>query len=99
MVYSNTHPDVELWAMLGWHVGDVVRKMRQARDWNQNTLAKKAHVSKATVVRLEAGRDTNTSTMQSIAKAFGVPVSVLFDLIPQDKEVGASASARFRSAQ
>lgn len=79
--------------MLRWHVGDVIRKMRENRDWNQETLAEHAGLNKATVVRIEGGRETKTKTIQKIASALGVDVSVLFGLIPKEKLRDESSDA------
>ena len=90
MVYRCACGDVELCNM-EWHVGDVVRKMREGRDWTQDALADAAHVSKATVVRVEAGRETKSLSIRKIAKALGVSVATLYGLVPSGKDPDVDA--------
>lgn len=85
-VYRRNAGRLELWAMLGWHVGDVVRRLREDRDWKQAVLAEKAGVHLATVVRVESGEDTKSRTIDKIARAFGLNVSQLYGLVPSSQE-------------
>lgn len=73
-------------ASLIWNVKDVIRKLREDRDWKQNVLAKKAGVHLATVVRVEQGRETKTETIAKMAAAFDLSVAELYTLIPVTKE-------------
>ena len=55
-----------------------LRKLREARDMTQATLAKKAGVSRAYLSRLEMGRhDPPLSRLRKLAKALGVAVTEL----------------------
>lgn len=73
-------------AALVWNVNDVIRKLREDRDWKQQVLAKKAGLHLATVARVESGRETKTETIVKIAAAFGLSVGELYTLIPVTKE-------------
>lgn len=74
-------------AELIWTVGDVIRKLRDGREWKQEALAEKAHVSLATVVRVEKGEETKTKTIAQIATAFELSVTELYLLIPNMKQL------------
>jgi transcriptional regulator with XRE-family HTH domain len=57
-----------------------LRKIRVAKGLSQTELAKKAHVSRAYVFRLEAGgSDPTVGVLQRLAKALGVPVTALLE--------------------
>lgn len=68
---------------LVWHVGDVIRKLRERRRWNQTRLAKEAGLNKATVVRLEEhATGIKLQTYEAVARALRIPVGELFLLVP-----------------
>jgi len=55
-----------------------LRMLRKRRNMTQETLAKKAGVSRAYLSRLEMGRhDPPLSRLRKLAKALGVPVTEL----------------------
>ena len=55
-----------------------VKQTRERRGMTQETLAKKAGVSRAYLSRLEMGRhDPPLSRLRKLAKALGVPVTEL----------------------
>jgi transcriptional regulator with XRE-family HTH domain len=55
-----------------------LRQIRERRGITQETLAKKAGVSRAYLSRLEMGRhDPPLSRLRKLAKALGVPVTEL----------------------
>jgi transcriptional regulator with XRE-family HTH domain len=57
-----------------------LKKIREAKGLSQTELAKKARVSRAYVFRLEAGgSDPTVGLLQRLAKALGVPVTVLLE--------------------
>lgn len=67
--------------MAFWSVGDVVRKLREKRDWTQEQLADAAGVDKSTIVRLEDGGDqTKPPTLQAVAAALSVSVSRIYQI-------------------
>lgn len=79
---------------LVWHVGDVVRKLREdERKWKQEMLAEKADLSLATIVRVEQGRETKSETIGKLASAFKLSVAQLYALIPSEKETQHSRPA------
>lgn len=68
---------------VGWHVGDVVRKLREKKRWNQQRLAQIAKINKATIVRVEENAaGIRMDTYQAIAKAFDLSLGQLFSMIP-----------------
>lgn len=63
---------------INWHIGDVIAKLRKGRRWNQLGLAKKVEVSKATIVRAEAGdAKVARQTYVNIARALGTNLAAL----------------------
>lgn len=69
------------WRM--FHVGDVVRKLRNDRGWSQTQLADAAGVNKETVVRIESGLVTRTDKLAAIAGALKRTVPDLYrSLLP-----------------
>ena len=58
-----------------------IREIRKQRRLTQAELADRAKVTRRTISRLERERDTNitAATMEGIAEALGVPVSIVFD--------------------
>jgi transcriptional regulator with XRE-family HTH domain len=55
-----------------------LRKIRERREMTQETLAKKAGVSRAYLSRLEMGRhDPPLSRLRKLAKVLGVPLTEL----------------------
>lgn len=61
------------------HVGQEIRRLREARSWSQAQLAVYAGSSQPTVNQIETGkRNPSTATLQKLAEALEVPVSELF---------------------
>jgi transcriptional regulator with XRE-family HTH domain len=59
-------------------MGMRLRKLRKARKMSQAALAERAHLTRAYVTRLEAGRqDPSLSTINALARALGVPMTEL----------------------
>jgi len=57
-----------------------LKKLREAKDMSQATLAKKAGITREYVNKLEAGRyDPTVGVLQRLAKALGVPVTELLN--------------------
>lgn len=88
-IYSAASPIYNRhWMTISWHVGDVVRKLREAKGWNQTKLGEKAGLNKATIVTLENTPDeTKTGTLGKTAKALGLDIKGLYSLVPPDAEV------------
>ena len=81
-------------AELAWHVGDVVRKLRQKKGWTQKELAKAAHVHHNTIVRLEDGDEgVQGRTLKQVADALGVSRQRLWALVPQEQETPTTTAA------
>jgi transcriptional regulator with XRE-family HTH domain len=61
-------------------MGARVRRLRQAQQLSQATLAKRARLTRVYITRLEAGRqDPSLSTINALARALGVPVTALLE--------------------
>ena len=57
-----------------------LKKLREAKDMSQATLAKKAGITREYVNKLEAGRyDPTVGVLQRLAKALGVPAMTLLE--------------------
>src|SRR5688572_2159804 len=79
---------------LVWHVGDVVRKLRQARSWTQKELAERAGVHFNTIVRLEDGDEgVQARTLKQVADALGVSRPHLWALVPSEMQEAPRAPA------
>jgi transcriptional regulator with XRE-family HTH domain len=59
-------------------MGKTLKTLRTKKNLSQATLAKRAGLSREYVNKIEAGRyDPPLSTLNSLAKALGVPVTEL----------------------
>ena len=77
-----------------WHVGDVVRKLRQAKGWTQKQLAKAAAVHHNTIVRMEDGDEgVQARTLKVVAAALDVTSRDLYAAIPQETHRAAAPSS------
>jgi transcriptional regulator with XRE-family HTH domain len=68
-----------------WHLGDVVRKLREGRRWSLRHVSRTFQVGYATVSRLENGETLDTyeaQTLKKLAGAFGVSEGELLDAVP-----------------
>jgi transcriptional regulator with XRE-family HTH domain len=60
-------------------LGRRIRQLREARGLSQAALAKKARISRITLLRVEnATQDLTTEKLERIARALGVRVRDLF---------------------
>lgn len=57
-------------------LGDEIRAARQERQWSQQQLAEVAGVSRPTVARVEGGEDVSTATLEKVAAALGLRVTL-----------------------
>lgn len=56
-----------------------LRQLRAARDWKQETVARKAGLNRSYYVQLELGNHApSLDTLWDLATAFGVPITDLF---------------------
>ncbi len=63
-------------------VGSRIRRLREAQGLSQEALARKAKVSRLTVIRIETGRQSPTlESLAGLARALGVKLRAL---IPDD---------------
>lgn len=103
-IYSPQSERIQLRGMdLGWHLGDVVRKLRDAKGWSQTQLGKKAGgMNKNTIVRLENDGPlaVDTKTIDRVARALGLSISDLYGLVPLGKDPPARPQANpFRDVE
>jgi transcriptional regulator with XRE-family HTH domain len=72
---------------LTWHVGDVVKKLREKKGWSQTELAKEARVHKNTVARIEDGSEgAKSNTLKKIAVALDTTLAKIYQLVPTTNE-------------
>jgi transcriptional regulator with XRE-family HTH domain len=66
-------------ARLGPGLGATIRRLREERGWLQEELAARAGITQAQVSRLESGeqRDPRWSTLEGLARAFGLSLDAL----------------------
>lgn len=68
-----------------WHIGDVIRKMREARGWSRQALATKARIRPNTLGDLERyGERYEQGTLASVVRALSTTEAALFQAIPGD---------------
>jgi transcriptional regulator with XRE-family HTH domain len=61
-----------------WTLGDVVRKLREQRDWTQGELGERADIHQTVIGRLENNSDkSERATVERVARALNVSVSDL----------------------
>lgn len=58
--------------------GDVIRRLRKTREWNQDTLAEKAGIGRELVVRAEQSGNVGVFNLQRMAHALDVEISAFF---------------------
>ena len=57
-------------------LGEEIRAARLTREWYQQQLAEAAGVSRPTVARVEGGEDVSTATLEKVAAALGLRVTL-----------------------
>lgn len=57
-------------------LGDEIRAARLEHHWSQQQLAEVAGVSRPTVARVEGGEDVSTATLEKVAAALGLRVTL-----------------------
>ena len=68
------------------NLGKAIRLCRVQKDLSLDNLSSKANISTSYLSLLERGkRDPNLSTLQNIAKALGIPISLLIFLAARDE--------------
>jgi DNA-binding Xre family transcriptional regulator len=75
-------------AMIRFHIGDVVRKLRErdAVKMRQCDLAEAIGSRTATISVLEKTGKFRPETIERIAKALGITVSEIYSLVPEDRD-------------
>lgn len=74
-------------------LGQVVRYLREIRQWSQETLAELARTTPRTIQRVEAGSGASLHTMRALASAFEFQDSDVFTkpmAIPTDDQLQAA---------
>ncbi len=83
-------------------IGREIKRLREERGWTQAQLAVYAESSQPTVNQVESGkRNPSTRTLEKLARALGVEVSVLFpkaqSALPLEDGVGRRALEEARA--
>jgi transcriptional regulator with XRE-family HTH domain len=66
--------------------GDIIRKLRNDRNWTQDQLAEKSGLSRPTISMIESGRNAEISSLQAIATALNISFKDLTGQAPGDAE-------------
>lgn len=76
-------------------LGRNIKLLMERRRWQQSDLARTCKLSEATVSRIISGEQPNptTRTLQSLAGAFGCPVSRLLAEEPESREPSEATEA------
>lgn len=70
-------------SVLLWHIGDVVRKHREARGWSRKQLAHRAEIRQNTLGELERNvSNFEKETLAKVAIALNVTVDGLYAELP-----------------
>ena len=70
------------------NLGKAVKVCRTSQNLNQTILAERAGISISYLSLLERGkRDPNTSTIEALSMALGIPVIILFFLAAEKKDL------------
>ncbi len=84
-------------------VGQQIRRLREAKGWNQAELAVYAGIGPSGVSQIETGkRNPSAATLQKIAEALGVEISELFPKVEAplwSDKAPASGAFNFREAR
>jgi transcriptional regulator with XRE-family HTH domain len=82
--------DIQESAMqLSWHIGDVIRKIREMRNIMQADLANNARMRQATLSRIENSGNYNTAGLRAIASALNMREADILALVPGADSVPA----------
>lgn len=68
-----------------WHVGDVIRKMREQGGLKRGAFAKKIHLGRNALGRLEASG--NSKKLPAIAVALGISLDELYKAVPEKTQI------------
>ena len=70
-------------------MGSVIRRLRTARGWTQETLAEQLHLTPQSVSRWETGQSLpDVSQVPQLARVFGVTTDALYGLDQQEEDEG-----------
>jgi phage repressor protein C with HTH and peptisase S24 domain len=64
-----------------FHIGDLIRKLRDESGWSQEELGRRSDLNKETIVRIEAGLPSRTDTLERVAKSFGKNLAGLYSML------------------
>ena len=79
------------------HVGEALRKAREARGWRQVDLAERLRVTFQQIQKYESGETRlSASTLAAAARALGLPVEAFFTGLPHP--ITGSPQGRDRAA-
>lgn len=83
----------------GMSDGQEIKKRREARDWSQQELAKKAGTNQQTVARIELGRTVLSRALPKIKKILDMDTGISSVPLPDSLPDGARDLPIFASAQ
>ena len=68
--------------LIEWHVGEVIRKLRQHHRLTISDLARDSGVSVSSIQANQAGRKFKTTTLEKLADTFDTTINELFRQVP-----------------
>ena len=72
--------------------GEVIRMLRELKEWSQSDLAKRSGISVSNLSLLEHGRvEIGKKRAEKLAKAFGVHPAIIMFPEYEAKEIGNAA--------
>ena len=67
-----------------WHVGDVVRKLREDRGWSMTELARRAGIGRQAVGKVETNNGgQRRGNLERVAKALGFSEPEIYAMVPR----------------
>ena len=63
--------------IIGCNIAEIVSSERTGRGWTQKTLAEKAHVTRKTIIRIEAGYSADITTIRAILSALDLDIMII----------------------
>lgn len=77
-------------------IGKIIKRIRSEKDMSQGDLAKACTITQAYLSQVENNlKMPSSNLMQTIANVLGVPVSVLFYLAIEEKDIPANKRKAF----
>lgn len=91
---ANYCVDLGAVVVIHWREGDVIRRLRMAAGWGLGKLSTETGLTVNTIHRIEKGqtKEPKRSTLQKLARAFGLTDRQLQDAVPPPMDLPVNFS-------